>query len=175
MTVRADLIQAVRTWLQTNDSLTDLQVIKADAKEARPPIPYLTVRLLTYDIKVGDDERRTGLDGADPVASVRGQRRGTVTVQAFGDTATEWLSDAKLALRLESIRAILFASGIAVNVIEGQGNIAAVIADQTELRASEDFDLAYTIVSANETETELLTFVFTNDLDGRSQVSTITL
>ena len=178
MSTREDLIQVVRTWLQGSQAvtLTDAQVIKADGKEARPPLPYLTVRLISYDVKVGDDERRTGLSGGgDPVASVRGQRRASVTVQAFGDLATEWVTEATAALRRESIREILIASGVAIQPLTGQTNIAAVLADQTELRSSDDFDRAYSYESSEETETELSELVFSNTLDDRTQVSTITL
>lgn len=178
MSARGDLLQAVRAWLKAAQAtpLTDAQVILADENEARPPLPYLAVRLIAYDIKVGDDERRTGLDGGGlPVASIRGQRRATCTVQAFGDTATDWVTEAVISLRQESIRAILFASGVAVTPLNGQSNITAVLADQSELRATQDFDLAYTYESTESGEIELATVVFTNEFDDRTQITTITL
>ena len=53
------VLQSVRTWLKANGSaagLTDAQVWTESSKGPRPPLPYLTVRLLAVDIPVGQDE-----------------------------------------------------------------------------------------------------------------------
>lgn len=54
------ILQAVRSWLASSAkagaTLTDAQVIPADNKGARPPLPYLTVKVLVHDLPVGTDE-----------------------------------------------------------------------------------------------------------------------
>lgn len=162
MSSREELIQGIRAWLQAAQAtpLTDAQVIKADTSNVRPPIPYLTVRILAFDIVVGTDERRSGVDGGGiPTVSVRGQRRATVTVRAFGDLATDWLAEAKASLYRDAPAQILKDAGLAVNLLgSGQANIAAVLADETELRSTQDLDVAYTYESAEDTGIELTTF-----------------
>lgn len=54
------ILQAIRSWLASSSkagaTLTDAQVIPADAKGTRPPLPYLTVKVLVHDLAVGMDE-----------------------------------------------------------------------------------------------------------------------
>jgi len=163
MTTREDIIQGVRSWIKASSDLTplsDAQVIKSEQDGPRPQIPYLTVGLTTFDIVVGSDDIRSGLDGSGiPTVSVRGQRRATATVQAFGDLATEWLTEAKSSIWKESAKAILKDAGLSVSILgSGQSNIAAVIADQTELRSTQDFDIAYTYNSNESTSVQLDVF-----------------
>lgn len=171
MTAREDLLQGVREWLKAGSAavpLTDAQVYVAESDGPRVEIPYLSVRMTVYDITVGTDENRSGLDGLlDPVVSVRGQRRATVTVQAFGDQATDWLSEAKVSLHRPAIQLLLKSAGLAVSTLgSGQSNIVAVLADQSELRATQDFDLAYTYDSIEETGTALDTFELDQTFEG---------
>jgi len=152
MTTREDIIQGVRSWIKASSDLTplsDAQVIKSEQDGPRPQIPYLTVGLTTFDIVVGSDDIRSGLDGSGiPTVSVRGQ-----------DLATEWLTEAKSSIWKESAKAILKDAGLSVSILgSGQSNIAAVIADQTELRSTQDFDIAYTYNSNESTSVQLDVF-----------------
>ncbi len=165
MTVRDDIVQGIREWLMAYSAaspLTDEQVVPAEFSGNRTALPYLTVRVLSYDIAVGVDELISGLDGSDdPELSVRGQREGTVTIQAFGDQATEWLTEAKLSLNVEGAQTLLHDAGLAVALLgNGAGNIAAVLADKTELRSTQDLRVNYTINSITRAGVELVTVNF---------------
>lgn len=58
-TTHEEVLQGVRDWLLAAGAiggLTELQVLKANQKGPRPPLPYLTVRLLAVDLPVGVDQ-----------------------------------------------------------------------------------------------------------------------
>lgn len=57
--ITEQVLQALRAWLRANGSaagLTDAQVWVDSSKGPRPPLPYLSVRVLASDIPVGEDE-----------------------------------------------------------------------------------------------------------------------
>ena len=134
---------AVRAWLVLAGAMAgipnpDRAVIFADQDGTRPPMPYLTVKLLSPSSLIGEDEE--WVDDADPPQHhVRGNRFATVSVQAFGATAYDWLDLAVLRLRAPSVRALNVAAGIAVQPITPVTDLSRLRDQATERRWNQDF------------------------------------
>lgn len=93
MAVREDLLQAFRTWMKTELSLTDSQVVLAKREQGgdqgpRPSLPYLYLTLPSHDIPRGVDE----IIWQNSLTKVyRGNRAGTLRVEAKGPDSEELL------------------------------------------------------------------------------------
>ena len=85
-----EVYQAVLDWARvgavgpTDTALTNAQVIRADQDAPRPPKPYVAVKVTVGDIPVGVDEEIDSLDAGTPTRTLRGERRGTLSIQGFG-------------------------------------------------------------------------------------------
>lgn len=93
MTVREDLLQAFRTWMKSELSLTDSQVVLAKREQGgdqgpRPSLPYLYLTLPSHDIPRGVDEI---IWQNDLTKVYRGNRAGTLRVEARGPDSEEFL------------------------------------------------------------------------------------
>lgn len=181
MTTAAGVLQGVREWLKTAATLTNAQVIVADDIGPRPPLPYLTVKITTIDIGVGEDEDVAALDGdGNPTLTARGCRLASVSVQAFGGTtALGWLAAARLALRLPAMQAQLNGDGIVIVPTGAPRDLSRLIDTAIEARAVWDLQVRYGVTSAAEeqvaAETVQLTTTFENDADPLTAVTTIDL
>lgn len=166
MTIRGDILQAVRGWLQASSSLTDAQVIPADDRGPRPALPYVTVKVTTADVQVGEDEARYGLDDDDvPTVTVHGTRRGTVSIQGFGAASEEWLATARLALRLPTVQAVLNAAGLTVVPMGAPRDISAMLDTGIAARFAWDLEVLYGVSSDPEQETEAAIATLTTTLE----------
>lgn len=175
MAVREDILQGVRTWLKASEGLTNAQVIVADAKMQRPPLPYITVKVLTADAEVGHDEDIRALDGGGlPTIKVRGERRATVSVQAFGSTAEGWLSSALLKRRLPSVQETLLSVGLTIEPLGPIRDISRLVDTSIEARFSLDLEVTYRLESDAVSETEALSVVGTYTFDGEPSDLTVT-
>lgn len=157
MSVLSDIEDGVRAWLVAAGASGGVPnaaraVIIADQDAVRPPLPYLTVKVILYDVQVGEDEDLVD-DEATPRWSARGQRTGTVSVNAYGTTAAGWLERAKLMLRAPSTHTILTAAGLTIRPVGGTNNLSALLDDATEARFQQDFAVDYERV-ASVTELE---------------------
>lgn len=162
MTIKETLLQGVRTWLRRAavDDDTDLlhaQVIVADQKAPRPPIPYLMVRLLTPGQKVGHDERVYGVTGGGaPTMELAGLRRATVSVQGYGEATADWLEEAVIGLGRDSVMTLNRTSGISVEDLGDTANISLLVDTGIEPRFARDFAVLYAVRGGKETLVELL-------------------
>ena len=154
---RTALETAVRAWLVLAGvvggiSNADRAVIFAHQDGVRPPMPYLLVNVIVPSVQVGEDEEF--VDDADPPQrSIRGNRYATVSVNAFGETAFDWLELASFRLRAPSIKALNIAAGIAVQPISGVSDLSALRDQSTERRWVQDFRVDY-VRQTSELETE---------------------
>lgn len=159
MLIRAAIENAVRAWLVAGGVVggipnADRAVIFAHQDGPRPPMPYLLVNLLVPSVQVGEDEEI--VDDADPPQHhIRGNRYATVSVNAFGATAFDWLELAALRLRAPSIKALNTAAGIAVQPMGGVNDLSALRDQSTERRWQQDFRVDF-VRQAAELETESL-------------------
>jgi len=155
-TTKKALLQAVRTWLVTELSLTGDQVIPADAKGARPPKPYLTVRVSLSDVLVGSDEVFEGLDEDENVVlRTQGIRRATISVRGFGDPTGEWLENAVLQIPLPRAQAKLKQLGLSFFSIGGLQDLSDVLGTGFEEQYLREFEAYYSYDSATQTEADL--------------------
>lgn len=158
--VRDDLVQAVREWFKRADvcSLTDKQIIPANAKGTRPDRPYLTVNVLTLGNRVGaGDETLHRVNDTDPdfpEIRARGERTATVSIQGFGDEAGDWMEGAVLSLIIEKIRDSIKTAGFTFRPLGGQGvqSLADKFGSGFEQRYSLDIEAAYKIAGPWHTE-----------------------
>lgn len=147
MTIRASIENAVRAWLVLAGAAggvanPDRAVIFGDQDTTRPSLPYVTVRVLVYDIPVGEDEDL--VDDADPPTwRGRGQRTGTVSVNAYGAAAEAWLERAVFMLRSPSVQTLLTAGGLTVRPEGGLNNLSSLLDDKTQVRFQRDFAVDY--------------------------------
>lgn len=94
MMVRETILQDVRGALKAALGLSDAQVIVApDNAGPRPPLPYLTVRVLA-------DDRLGEVEDVRVQATSFGEatREASVSVQGFGEEARDWLKRFELRL-----------------------------------------------------------------------------
>lgn len=175
MAVREDILQGIRTWLKASESLTNAQIIPSDDDGPRPPLPYLTVKVLTADAEIGHDEDIRALDGGGlPTIKARGERRATVSVQAYGTAAEAWLSTALLKRRLPSIQEILIGAGLTIEPLGPIRDISRLVDTSFEARFSLDLEVTYQLESDAVSETEALSVVGNYTFDGEPSDLTVT-
>lgn len=144
---RQAIEDAVRAWLVAAGAAggipnADRAVVVADQDGTRPPLPYLLVRTLVHDIRIGEDERIVD-DSTPPQVYVRGQRYNTLSVQAFGEVALGWLERATLKLSSPAILELNNAAGIAVDTEGGLTNLSSVRDTHSEVRFVQDIRVDY--------------------------------
>lgn len=177
MTVKADIGQGVRAWLQAAGNpptggglgapLTDAQVILTDSKGPRPPLPYLSVKVIVPGTRIGEDERIDSIgDGDVPQISVRGARVATVSVNAFGAAAIEWVTNAVLGLTLPPVRDIVDAAGLTINTFGGATDLSVVLDTAFEDRVLHEFEVQYRTDTAPVDAIEALTAEMDYTADG---------
>lgn len=160
MTIREDILEAVRQWFITSVPLADgpNQIVPADGlrPNTRPTPPYLTVKVTTADVSLGVDELLESTSGGAPSVTPRGQRSGTVSVQGFGSATSEWLQDATLALRSQAVRTILDAAGLTVTTLGASVTDLSLFLDTGfEPRFLKEFQIGYAVRGTEEVLVEL--------------------
>ena len=140
---RLALETAIRAWLVLAGVLggvpnPDRAVIFAHQDGPRPALPYLLVNLVVPSVQIGEDESWAD-DAVTPKHHIRGNRSSTVSVNAFGTVAYDWLDLAMLRLRAPSVLALNAAAGIAVSPIGGPRDLSGLLDSGTERRWVQDF------------------------------------
>lgn len=157
---RTALENAIRAWLVAAGVYSgvpnpDRAVIVADQNGTRPPLPYLAVRVIAFDIPVGEDESLVD-DGDPPMWRGRGQRTSTVSVHAYGDGAEAWIERATFLLGAPSVRTLLTSAGLNVQPTGALQNLSRVRDERVEVRFHRDFTAAYVRESAVEDQEVLV-------------------
>lgn len=161
MSVRSTIEDGVRAWLVAAGVAGGIPsaasaVIFADQDAVRPPLPYLVVKVVVYDIPVHEDEDL--FDDEDPPRwRGRGNRTSTVSVNAYGAGAEAWLERATLFLRSPATLAQLGAAGLAVRPEGGLNNLSGLLDDSTQVRFQRDFAVDYVREGADPADTEDVT------------------
>jgi hypothetical protein len=144
---RESVLQGVRLFVKAATSLADGKVIVAGTKALRPAMPYLTVDVWLESRSVGSDELLTDLGGAGGSArsKVRGHRRATASISAFGSEAADYLELVRMAAEDPAKRAVTTTSTYSVSiarVLTPRGVLSLRDTDH-ELSAVLDLEVAY--------------------------------
>lgn len=155
---RTALENAIRAWLVLAGVVggvpnADRAVIFAHQDGTRPPLPYLTINLIVPSAQVHEDEEWVD-DEATPRHHIRGNRFATVSVNAYGATAYDWLDRAGLRLRAPTVKALNDTAGIAVQTLSEIRDLSGLRDQGTERRWQQDFRVDYVRETAVPTELE---------------------
>lgn len=152
---RAALEDAIVAWLVLSGASggipsADSAVIIADQDFGRPALPYLTVRILTWDDEVGVDEDVVLDDGDDGATwEARGRRTSTVALNGYGDGSEAWLVRAHAMLRAPSVKLLLDTAGINVREVGTLQNLSALLDQGTQTRWQRDLEVDYDLVAGD--------------------------
>ncbi len=127
----------------TVETITDaaaVPVIYADQSSPRPNYPYAVLRLESI-VKVGWDELRS-LDDQN-IATYGGQRRGSVSIDYFGNNPVQEMTKAANSLEKQSILDLFSSGGIAIQEKNEVLNLTRILETDFEPRASFDFFIGF--------------------------------
>ena len=144
---RENLLQGVRAFVKAATSLVDGKVILEGTQGPRPAMPYVSVLGITQGIAVGTDERVYDLGGAGGAQRerIRGDRRATVQIMAFGTEASDYIEAIRMATENPTHRAVCNPYGISIaRVLTPVGRLA-VLGTTFQERVSVDLEVAYTL------------------------------
>ncbi len=174
----ADLVAMLdnaRDWLIGVNALASVTVpvagvIFGDQNGPRPPLPYVVLDIEAYDERVGYDDQRMVTAGT---VEVRGQRRGTLVAEAYGEGALDWLERAVFLLTTGESLALL--TRMWLEPVGPLVDLSATLDSDTETRYRREFVITYTRV-ADPAEalpaTELEEVVHTDTFGDRTVVVT---
>ena len=154
MTLRNDLIQAVRTWVKNYGdpagALSDAKVKNSDLDFQRPEGAYAEVIPLIIDRKLTDlgDEQLHGVSGGSPTLVIGGKREAVFRIQFFKDDAVEWASNLGLSLSRPDVMSALAALGVSIVPETAVTPITLSMGARREIRAFMDVLLNYRIRTA---------------------------
>jgi len=131
--------QAVATFTVIQDPVA-VSVIYADQSSPRPNYPYAVLRLESI-VKVGWDELRS-LDDQN-IATYGGQRRGSVSIDYFGNNPVQEMTKAANSLEKQSILDLFSSGGIAIQEKNEVLNLTRILETDFEPRASFDFFIGF--------------------------------
>ncbi len=115
---------------------------------------------------VGEDERVDTVSGSTPQIHTRGARRATVSVNAFGAGAIEWVTNAILGLTLPPVRDVVDAAGLTIDAVGGPTDLSRVLDTAFEERMLYEFEVQYGLESAPVDAIEAVTADFDYTADG---------
>lgn len=164
MTIREDLIQAVREVVMVAASLTDAKCIPADDNGPRPALPYLTVRVSSPGRQLAH-EGVGGISGASPTLTQRGWYEARCDLVAYGRGGEEWLDLLVLRLSRENVQAECATRGISIDVSGAAVSTAQARDTSIEEVAALELTVAYRVTDTAETLAELVTVEASISLD----------
>jgi len=151
MTVRETILQQVRSFVKQILTLTDAQIIVGNEQGSRPPLPYMAVFINSIDIQEGQDQELRYIDEDDnPAVQIRGSRRATVNIQAFGADAEEWLTALCLSLQSPVTRAISDELDLSMVRLGSTMDLSSLLDTSIQKRFSQDFEVYYYLNSEGE-------------------------
>lgn len=162
MPARADLITAVRNLFIGVTSATDAKVINAGPNRAnkgpRPAKPYVTVRVTSLGDPLlhGPAERIDGLNGSTPQATMRERREATISLQAFGSGAIEWLNQMQIRIDSPASLTLQTTNAIAALLQTPVTDLGALLDTAEEQRASLELRLRHQYADDPADQVELL-------------------
>lgn len=139
------LLQAVMDWVELATSLPAGRVRPRDDASLRPPLPYITVSLTVGDIEVGTDETRYFVKDDALRAAVSGERRATITLNAYGRRGADLLALCQASLAMPAVQRFLNTRNITIRRNGSTQDISQLVDTEIEARFVRDFDLEYRV------------------------------
>ena len=141
------ILIGTRAWLIEATGLPGGQVIPADDPGTRPPLPYLTIQIITSDVPDAWEERSYSVneDTGDLDGQIIGYRTGSIQVDGYGRGAIDHLTTARLKLRATPIRRILRAHNLSTRKEGGIQDVSQLVDDEIEKRFTCDFAVSYAV------------------------------
>lgn len=166
MSVRTDLLTAVRDLIIGLTGATDPKVINSGASGPKPALPYLSIRIQSPDVGgLGPAERIDGLNGSTPEASMRAARDADVSVQGFGTTAADWLEDLEMLIDSPASLTLQATSKIAARVKTPTSDISVLIDTEEEARFELSLGVGCTLITDPSDQVELLSVEIDLDIE----------
>lgn len=137
------LLQAARAWVLLSTSLPAGQVIPAGDPGTRPPLPYITVALSTFDLEQGHDEQVLSVEAGKLKEAIRGDRRATLTLNAYGKRGADLLALCHVSLRQRVVQDHLDRARITLTPVGQTQDISHLVDTAIEKRFVKDFYLDY--------------------------------
>lgn len=162
-------------------ALSPGQIIVADVKAPRPPMPYITIKVLTWNSDAGEavDWHKHTLEGIDddPATTTEGYREATVSLNAFGETAIIWIEDfVQDARHWRTTKEILRAAGITINYPQGPiTDLSALVDTGFENRANRTLTVSYHRTGALQEHPELVKADVSVEFDSPSAPESLTM
>lgn len=156
-TLRETLVAAGRALLVAVVPASSGHVINAGSKGPRPAKPYVTVRCTSPGGLLGPAERVDGLDGGGvPITRMRQRREASVSFQAYGIDAADWLDAMQLNIDSEASLAAQALSSIAAVLQTPVTDISTLLDTAEEGRYSLELRFRYIEQGDAQTGVELL-------------------
>lgn len=143
-----DVQDAIYNWLSAE--LAPSTVMFADQDAPQPAVrPYATIKVLNVN-RIGNNDIQGAPDGTG-IATIKGHREATVSIQTFGPGAIQLLVDAQDSLNKWSVQQALRESGNIVFVSdEGIVNVSDLLETEIEERAALDMIFRYATESTDD-------------------------
>lgn len=183
MTDRELIRQAILDAFKDPDglALTNAQIIVVNTKD-RPPMPYITIGLPSWNSSAGEALDWTvasvEVGGAErPQTTPQGYREATVSLNAYGDLAVEWIERfPQFARHSRTTRDMLRAAGITLNQpVAGLTDLSALLDTDFENRANRTLVVSYERIGDTETHQEFLKIDLDAEFDSPPGPSSIIL
>ena len=143
------LYVALLAWIHAGLALAGeptaatVKVVADDAESGgtRPPVPYLTCKIIEWDTPLGLTASIVhGLGGR----VISRNRQGALSLQGFGPQTRPWLEALALVLDDPSIIDLLLASGLVLTAESGITDVSALMGTAFEPRYARDIRVDYT-------------------------------
>lgn len=159
------LLQAARAWVLLATSLPTGQVIPTDDEGTRPPLPYITVALSMFDLEQGHDEQVLSVEAGKLKEAIRGDRRATLTLNAYGKRGADLLALCHVSLRQRVVQDHLDKARITLTPVGQTQDISHLVDTAIEKRFVKDFYLDYAFISVAQAVPYLETFELEAEAD----------
>lgn len=140
----AQIIQALKDWLNGNKGSAGITVIRANQNAPRPALPYIT--LYVTSTTMGDHSNISAPNSAG-TASIENEQAVMASVQCFGDDSKSIMDGLRQSLEKVTVRQALRAAGLPyIRTLNGVNDLTEVVGTKYETRAG--MDLEFRAVSA---------------------------
>lgn len=149
MTDFATIWTAIVSWARSaitaaGEDGANASIRVANQGKTRPDPPFMTIRLITWDVPTGATGYVKPAVGGQTVTN---WRSATLSVQGFGEVTRIWLEAMAVLLDDEGIMIALEGAKLAAHELGGVTDVAALVDTASEPRFVREFRLDYVVTS----------------------------